>query len=73
MSRPTLNFEAERRNRGLSLKQMAKAVGISKSTWARLEKGDTLSAANSLKVAEYFDLTVTEIWPLPTSETAAAA
>jgi transcriptional regulator with XRE-family HTH domain len=68
---PTLNFERERLDRGFSQTKIAKEIGISKSAWGRLENGESISPANALKVATYFGLSVTQLWPI--DDTAAAA
>lgn len=71
MTSPVLNFERERLNRGLSQSKIAKEIGISKSAWGRLENGESVGPRNALKVAEYFDLTVTELWPIQSKAAAA--
>jgi transcriptional regulator with XRE-family HTH domain len=69
---PVLNFERERLDRGFSQAKIAEEVGISKSAWGRLENGESISPGNALKVATYFDLSVTELWPIDDTEAAAA-
>lgn len=72
MSFPALNFKQERLNRGLSQKAMAEEVGVTTSTWNRLELTGAVGPANRLKVANFFKRKVTDIWPVDDTETAAA-
>jgi transcriptional regulator with XRE-family HTH domain len=71
VTRPILSFEQERLNRGFSQSQIAEEIGISSSVWGRLENGESVSPKNAHKVATYFGLTVTELWPI-NAEAAAA-
>jgi DNA-binding XRE family transcriptional regulator len=57
-------------NRGLSQAAAARSAKVNKSVWGRAENGERVSPANALKIASFFDLQVTDIWPL---ETEAAA
>lgn len=59
-----LNFKSERLNRGLSQRAMAAAVGVPLGVWKRVEAGSTPHPANARKIADYFELEVTDLWPL---------
>jgi len=60
-----------RLNRGLSQAAAARAAKVNKSVWGRAESGERVSPANALKIANFFDLQVTDIWPLESTEAAA--
>jgi transcriptional regulator with XRE-family HTH domain len=72
MNHPAMNFKRERLNRGLSQAKFAKAIGIRPSVYGRLELGKSISPANALKVAQFFEMEVTELFPLEDPEAAAA-
>jgi DNA-binding XRE family transcriptional regulator len=71
VSTPTLNFKQERLNRGLSQKAMAEEVGVTTSTWNRLELTGAVGPSNRLRVADFFSRKVTDIWPLDEEPAAA--
>lgn len=66
-----VDLRAERRNRGKSLAALAAEIGVTKRVLAGAESGSQPHPDNALKIATFFDRTVTEQWP--TSDTAAAA
>lgn len=59
----TINFKAERLNRGKSIDAFAADVGVTPDVIRHLEAGGQPRPANALKVAAYFGLTVTHVWP----------
>lgn len=60
----TLDFRAERLNRGLSQEAMAAHIGIPRRVWQRAEAGFGVRAQHALSIADYFGLQVTDIWPV---------
>lgn len=69
---PAINLAELRINRGLSQAEAARKAKVSKSVWGRAEHGDRVSPANALKIAASLGLRVTDLWPLPHEEAAAA-
>ena len=74
MGAPAVNLAELRLNRGLSISDAAEAMGVKAQTLARAERGEFQPhPSNALKIATFYDLRVTDIWPLePDSEEAAA-
>lgn len=66
--RAPISLTELRVNRGLSQAKAAKAAGVKKSAWHRAEKGERVSPSNGLKIATFFGLQVTDIWPLEDTE-----
>jgi DNA-binding XRE family transcriptional regulator len=63
----TVNWAEERIKRGLSQTGMAKAIKVSRGTLARAEEGKSVHPANALKIANFLEREVTEIWPIDTA------
>lgn len=59
-----MNLEAARLNKGMSLTEAASAIGISKTTLQRAEAGAMPRASVAKKIADFFGVTVTAIWPV---------
>jgi transcriptional regulator with XRE-family HTH domain len=64
----TFDLKAERLNRGLSRYALAAAVDVPEPTIRRIENGHSAHPANAKKIADYFDIQVTDL--LPIKETA---
>lgn len=64
----------ERLNRGLTVPALALEAGVPAHVVRHAEKGNTPSPPNALKLASYFGVQVTDIWPVipPTPEREAA-
>lgn len=58
-----LKLRMMRIDRGLSREALAQKAGISSPTVKRLEEGELPSPAIAFKVAGFFDLRPTELWP----------
>ena len=59
-----INLEAERRNRGLSQDEMAAKVGVTRRVWGAAENGSQPRGKNARKIARFFGVEVTAIWPV---------
>ncbi|HYV17326.1 MAG TPA: helix-turn-helix transcriptional regulator [Conexibacter sp.] len=58
-------LRSERLNRGLTLKQAAARIGVSWKTLQRTEAGQSVPfPATALKIADFYGLRVTDIWPV---------
>lgn len=58
------NLTVARVNAGLSQRQLAAKVGVGLETVRRLETGLGAHPANAKKVADYFDVQVTDLMPI---------
>lgn len=67
-----MSLRAERRNRGLTLIEMAAEIGVAAETYRRAEIGLGLRPAHAKRIADFFDVKVTDIWPEPDAEPKAA-
>jgi DNA-binding XRE family transcriptional regulator len=67
----TIDLERERLNRGLSLNGMAAEIPIARNTLKRAEAGKSVHPSSALKIAEFLDVQVTDIWPIDNTEAAA--
>jgi transcriptional regulator with XRE-family HTH domain len=59
-----INFLAERKNRGLSQRAMAKEIGVSTRAWKTAEEGGEPRGGSAKLIAEYFGFTVVQAWPI---------
>jgi transcriptional regulator with XRE-family HTH domain len=55
---------AARMNAGLSQRALAEECGVSLTVIQRLENGATATPSNAKKVADYFDVQVTDLMPV---------
>jgi transcriptional regulator with XRE-family HTH domain len=60
----TVNLEAERLNRGLSLREAAEEIGVPEATLRRAESGEGLRPSNAFKIANFYGYKVTDLWPV---------
>jgi transcriptional regulator with XRE-family HTH domain len=60
-----VNLRAERLNRGLSTREAAEAIGVSQAVLLRGERGEGLRPRHAKRVADFYELKVTDVWPLP--------
>jgi transcriptional regulator with XRE-family HTH domain len=67
-----IDLRAERINRGKSQREMADACGVTRRVIQRAERGSRPDPANALKIAQFLQRQVTDIWPLPDGDKAAA-
>ena len=59
-----VSLKAERLNRGLSIKQAPEKMGVAAPTLGRAEDGEGIHPNNALKIADFYGLKVTDIWPV---------
>jgi DNA-binding XRE family transcriptional regulator len=65
-----MNIRAERLNRGMSTRSAALAIGIARQTLEDLETGDrTPHPATAKKIADFYGVKVTDIWPVDPTPT----
>jgi transcriptional regulator with XRE-family HTH domain len=65
-----MNLVAERLNRGLSTREAAKEIGISQAVLLRAERGEGVRPRHAKRIADFYEVKVTDIWPLPAEEAA---
>lgn len=65
MSAPVDRFdlETERLNRGYSIRGLARHLGIHDNAIRRLERGDVVHPATAKKIADFFEVQVTDLMP----------
>ena len=68
-----MNLLAERLNRGLSQADAAEVIGVSRGTLDRAESGLSVQVANAKRIADFYGVQVTDIWPVAEPEREAAA
>lgn len=59
----TFDLTAARVNRGLSRRVLASKVGVGRETIRRLEHGERVHPATAKKVADFFNVQVTDLMP----------
>lgn len=59
-------------NRGLTPEQLGEECNVSGRTIRRLENGKRPTVATAKKLADYFDVQPSDIWPIEEPEAAAA-
>jgi transcriptional regulator with XRE-family HTH domain len=67
-----VHLEAERLNRGHSLRSAAKAIGVERGTLERAERGLGVHPASAKKIADFYGVKVTDFWPVDDDEEQAA-
>jgi lambda repressor-like predicted transcriptional regulator len=65
-----MNLVAERLNRGLSTREAAREIGVSQDILLRAENGSTPQPRHAKKIADFYEVKVTEIWPVPDRDAA---
>lgn len=58
-----LKLVALRLNEGLSARQAADAVGIARGTYTAAEDGENVHPASAKKIADHFNVKVTDLFP----------
>lgn len=61
----SFSLREARLNRGMTLRQLAAEIGINQQTLRKLEDGESVYPSTALKVADYFDVRVTDLMPVP--------
>jgi transcriptional regulator with XRE-family HTH domain len=69
----SLDMRKERINRGYSLRALSRELGVPEQTIRRAEQGQTPSVANARKLAEFYGVKVTDIWPVDSWDRTEAA
>lgn len=59
-----MNLKAERLNRGLSRAELGARVGLSREGVRRIEQGNQPQAATAKRIADFYGVRVTDIWPV---------
>lgn len=59
-----MTLAAERLNRGLSVEALAREAGVPAHVVRHAEAGGRPRPATALKIADYLELKVTDLWPL---------
>lgn len=59
-----MNLRAERLNRGLSTRAAADEMGISQAILLRAEDGLGVRPVHAKRIADFYHVKVTDIWPL---------
>lgn len=57
-------LRAARVNRGLSLDQLSDETGVPKTTLARVERGSVPNPSTQKKIADFYDVQPTDLWPI---------
>lgn len=66
-----MNLAAARFNRGLSLRAAAEEIGVSEDVLMRAEGGTRPFPANAKRIADFYNVQPTDIWPVEPDEVAA--
>lgn len=59
-----MNLEAERLNMGLSPEEIAEKMGVHSRTLRRAEQGHRPHPRHMKKIADFYGVKVTDIWPV---------
>lgn len=57
-----MNLTVERVNRGLSLNEAAREIGVARGTLRRAENGEMPKPSQAKKIADFYGVRVTDIW-----------
>jgi transcriptional regulator with XRE-family HTH domain len=68
-----MNIVAERLNRGLTQEDAAREIGIARATLDRAERGESIQVAKAKRIADFYGVQVTDLWPVDAPERTAAA
>ena len=67
-----MNLKAERLNRGLRVNEAAAAMGVPSYVLRSAEAGTQPRPESAKRIADFFDVKVTDIWPVEKGSEAAA-
>ena len=59
-----LDLRGMRLNRGITLRQIETATGISNPVWSQIERGKPPSISTALKIAAFVEMPIEKIWTL---------
>ena len=65
-----MNIRAERLNRGLSSRDAAGEIGVSQAILLRAEDGKGVRPAHAKRIADFYGVKVTDLWPVEEREAA---
>ncbi|MHB1950193.1 MAG: helix-turn-helix transcriptional regulator [Acidiferrobacteraceae bacterium] len=68
-----MNIVAERVNRGLSQSDAAAEIGVSRGTLDRAERGLRIQTARAKRIADFYGVKVTDLWPVQTDHSNGSA
>jgi DNA-binding XRE family transcriptional regulator len=71
MGQTNLLLKTSRLNRGMTIREMAAAIGIAHGTYERAERGDGLHPSTAKKIADHFHVKVSDLFPIEDVERAA--
>jgi DNA-binding XRE family transcriptional regulator len=57
-------LRSARMNEGVTINALAEATGVSRATIMRLEQGAAPQAPTAKALADFFEVKVTDIWPV---------
>ncbi len=63
-----MNLVDARLNRGLSRREAAAKLDMSPGVLARLEAGERVHPAHAKKIADFYGVRVTDIWPAESAQ-----
>ena len=66
-----MNIRAARLNKGLSTRKAAEGIGVTQDLLIRAEAGSMPHPKNAKLIADFYEVQVTDIWPVPEREAAA--
>jgi transcriptional regulator with XRE-family HTH domain len=59
-----MNLRDERLNKGLSSRAAAEEIGVSQAVLLRAEGGEGVRPVHAKRIADYYGVKVTDLWPL---------
>lgn len=66
----TFDLRAARQNRGLTLRQAAAQMDVDFTSLQRAERGARPYPSNAKRIADFYEVAVTDIWPTETQKAA---
>ena len=67
-----IDLRKERLDRGLTLDQLSEEIKVPKNTIARVERGTEPVPKTKLRIASFYGLKPSDIWPVENTDRAAA-
>jgi transcriptional regulator with XRE-family HTH domain len=59
-----MNLRAARLNKGLSSRAAAEEMGVTQSILLRAESGEGVRPVHAKRIADYYGVKVTDLWPI---------
>lgn len=60
-----MNIYVERINRGLTISEVAETCDVARSTLVKAEGGEMPQPPQAKRIADFYGVRVTDIWPVP--------